>query len=179
MTFIDQVVPVVTGRGPLSSLVVEVLTGAQDSRALREVPAPCGGAGSAVGMVQDEDLQLALFLLYSPAYGSLGPAVDALEWDPDLLGLRARLEDRLEGALRELVGQVPAPAPVTREVAAALFQLTEADTGPSLSRFAAKHATAEQLRELLVVRSIYTLREADPHSWAIPRLTGRAKAALV
>src|SRR3712207_8445227 len=28
-------------------------------------------------------------------------------------------------------------------------------------------------------RSIYTLKEADPHSWAIPRLTGRAKAALV
>lgn len=28
-------------------------------------------------------------------------------------------------------------------------------------------------------RSIYTLREADAHSWAIPRLTGRAKAALM
>ena len=37
-----------------------------------------------------------------------------------------------------------------------------------------------QARELLnVLRSIYTLREADPHSWAIPRLTGRAKTALV
>jgi hypothetical protein len=28
-------------------------------------------------------------------------------------------------------------------------------------------------------RSIYHLKEADPHSWAIPRLSGRAKAALV
>ena len=27
--------------------------------------------------------------------------------------------------------------------------------------------------------SIYTLREADAHSWTIPRLTGRAKAALI
>lgn len=28
-------------------------------------------------------------------------------------------------------------------------------------------------------RSIYALREADPHSWAIPRLSGRPKAAMV
>ena len=28
-------------------------------------------------------------------------------------------------------------------------------------------------------RSVYHLREADPHTWAIPRLAGRAKAALV
>jgi len=28
-------------------------------------------------------------------------------------------------------------------------------------------------------RSVYHLREADPHSWAIPRLSGRAKAALI
>ena len=31
----------------------------------------------------------------------------------------------------------------------------------------------------MIQRSIYTRKEADPHSWAIPRLTGRAKAALV
>jgi len=35
------------------------------------------------------------------------------------------------------------------------------------------------VRELLVLKSIYTLKEADPHSFGIPRLTGRAKAALV
>jgi hypothetical protein len=28
-------------------------------------------------------------------------------------------------------------------------------------------------------RSLYHLKEADPHSWAIPRLRGKAKAALV
>ena len=28
-------------------------------------------------------------------------------------------------------------------------------------------------------RSAYQLKEADPHSWAIPRLRGRPKAALV
>jgi hypothetical protein len=30
-----------------------------------------------------------------------------------------------------------------------------------------------------VHRSAYQLKEADPHAWAIPRLSGRAKAALV
>ena len=28
-------------------------------------------------------------------------------------------------------------------------------------------------------RSLYQLKEADPHSWALPRLSGRAKAALI
>jgi hypothetical protein len=35
------------------------------------------------------------------------------------------------------------------------------------------------VREFVVRRSAYHLKEADPHSFAIPRLRGRAKAALV
>jgi hypothetical protein len=34
-------------------------------------------------------------------------------------------------------------------------------------------------REFLMHRSVYHLREADPHSFAIPRLRGAAKAAIV
>jgi hypothetical protein len=64
-------------------------------------------------------------------------------------------------------------------VAAALFALTAPTPKAGLARFVARKATQEQLIEFLVQRSIYTLREADPHSWAIPRLTGRSKAALV
>jgi hypothetical protein len=33
--------------------------------------------------------------------------------------------------------------------------------------------------EFIAHRSAYQLKEADPHSWAIPRLSGPAKAALV
>jgi hypothetical protein len=39
--------------------------------------------------------------------------------------------------------------------------------------------TLEQLREQVVHRSAYQLKEADPHSWAIPRLTPGPKAALL
>jgi hypothetical protein len=35
------------------------------------------------------------------------------------------------------------------------------------------------MREFAVHRSAYQLKEADPHTWAIPRLTGLSKAALV
>jgi hypothetical protein len=39
--------------------------------------------------------------------------------------------------------------------------------------------TLDQLLEHVVHRSAYQLKEADPHSWAIPRLSARPKAALL
>jgi hypothetical protein len=50
---------------------------------------------------------------------------------------------------------------------------------PPLSRFVETQASVEQLIEHVVHRSAYQLKEADPHAWAIPRLTGAPKAALV
>ena len=63
--------------------------------------------------------------------------------------------------------------PVDRQLAA----MIAADDGPSLSSFMAKQGTLEQWREYLTLRSVYHLKEADPHTFAIPRLAGRAKAA--
>ncbi|MEJ7562241.1 MAG: iron-containing redox enzyme family protein [Ilumatobacteraceae bacterium] len=40
-------------------------------------------------------------------------------------------------------------------------------------------ATLDHVRELIVHRSPYQLKEADPHTWAIPRLRGAAKRHLV
>src|SRR5579884_3832660 len=51
--------------------------------------------------------------------------------------------------------------------------------GPPLSAYLRSSATLEQAREFLVHRSAYQLKEADPHSWAIPRLFGPPKAALI
>lgn len=164
-------------RGPLSGAILRGLTGAGADadhaalavRAVSESP----------DMVHDDDIQLALFLLYCSAYGSL-PELDAgLEWDPHLLTTRGILEDAFERAIRERVPMPELPEPTVDAVGRALFALAAVDTGPSLSRYVAKRATREQAEEMLVQRSVYTLREADPHSWAIPRLTGRAKAALV
>jgi hypothetical protein len=64
-------------------------------------------------------------------------------------------------------------------VPSALAALTRADDGPSLSKYLARHGDRTQYAEFLMQRSIYHLKEADPHTWAIPRLSGKPKAALV
>ncbi len=130
-------------------------------------------------ILRDDDLQLSLFVLYGLHYGSVIDADDEWEWHPTLVAARLSIERAFEQALRDVVAVPELPAPDSESVAAALFELTQPDAGPSLSRYVARSADHVQLRELLVHRSIYTLKEADPHSWAIPRLTGRAKAAMV
>jgi len=130
------------------------------------------------GIIRDEDLQLTLFSLYELAYSGIDGIPD-LEWDPALIAARNEIEAAFEAELRTVVPLPPRPEPTGDALARTLFDLTAPTSGPSLSRFVAKRATDEQLREFLVQRSIYTLKEADPHSWAIPRLRGRAKAALV
>ncbi|HEX5858992.1 MAG TPA: iron-containing redox enzyme family protein, partial [Microbacterium sp.] len=132
-----------------------------------------------VDVVRDDDIQIALLTLYGLHYGSFAQFGAEWEWHPGLIRTRGVLERAFESALRAQVPVLSLPQPTVDAVARFLFAMTGAQGGPSLARYVAKSASLEQLRELLVQRSIYTLREADPHSWAIPRLTGRAKAALV
>jgi heme oxygenase-like protein len=127
--------------------------------------------------LSDDDLQLALYLCYELHYRGLPGVDDAWEWEPSLLAFRGALEREFEAALRETVPQR------TRSVAAgeidlALREISERDC-PPLSRYVRTRADANQLREFLVHRSAYQLKEADPHSWALPRLWGAPKAALV
>ena len=176
-------------RGPISAAVIAILTGqaTESGEALKGlealVPAQLAMAGD---IVEDDDFQLALFCLYELHYGGLDGVDDSWEWNPGLIAVRQLLEQAFEQELRTAakaavpeVPSVPATGPVSDGVATVLFALAAADTGPSLSRYVAKEATLAQLGEFLVHKSIYQLKEADPHTWAIPRLTGRAKAALV
>lgn len=169
-------------RGPLSDRLLDLLVrapGADGADVLDAVDAASAHALSRTGdIVRDGDLQLALFLLYANHYGSL-PLDASWEWHPRLVALRIRLETAFEAVLRARVPVPELPESRADDVARALFALTAPTPGPSLSRTVAKTATLEQLREFLIHRSVYTLREADPHSWAIPRLTGKAKAGLV
>ncbi|WP_323959647.1 iron-containing redox enzyme family protein [Arthrobacter sp. JZ12] len=131
------------------------------------------------GILTDEDLQLTLFCLYELHYGGIEGAHADWEWEPELIGIRRRIERDFESALRAAVELPPLEAHDSDAVAAVLFELTSADGGPSVSRFLAKKATLEQAQEFLIHKSVYQLKEADPHTWAIPRLRGRAKAAMV
>ncbi|MFW2514224.1 iron-containing redox enzyme family protein [Demequina sp. SO4-13] len=166
-----------TDRGPLSDAVqrhlVDASTGTDHTELARRVVA------ESPDVIRDEDIHLALFALYASAYGSIGAFSPSHEWDPQLIATRMVLESAFESALRRAITMPDLPSPDQDAVSRALFALTKPQPGPSLSRHLAKKATAEQAREFFVQRSVYTLREADPHSWAIPRLHGRAKAALV
>ena len=50
--------------------------------------------------------------------------------------------------------------------------------GTVLSYVLRDEGTWDQMREYFVHRSLYHLKEGDPHAFAIPRLTGRAKASV-
>jgi hypothetical protein len=162
-------------RGPVSAaLCADLSTGSTLSAgtlAVAERPAV-----TATDPLTDDDLQLSLAICYELHYRGFDGVDDSWEWDPDLLRLRAVLERRHTAALRELIGEPAVTAdPVDQQLAA----LIAADDGPSLSRYLARHGSVEQWREYLTVRSVYHLKEGDPHTWAIPRLSGRAKAAMV
>lgn len=171
--------PVCEPRGPLSEAVIAHFTGDEEPPTRSIVEETHKALSIASSASYDEDVQLSLFLMYASSYGSI-PAFSAeLEWDPETIAARAMIEKVFEAELRERVSVPELPPAHASSVAKALFELTEEEGGPSTARYFAKHANHEQAVEFLVQRSIYTLREADPHSWAIPRLTGRPKAALV
>ncbi|ROS26075.1 iron-containing redox enzyme family protein [Cellulomonas sp. PhB150] len=167
-------------RGSLSHAVIDLLS---SPVATSNQPRLADEASTAVGatsdIVTDDDLQIALYVMYELSYRGFDGVDDDWEWDPELLRARRVLEDAFEAAVRSRV-QVPTDvAPERAAVATTLFAMTAPTPGPSVARYVAKRATREQLDELLVLRSIYQLKEADPHTWAIPRLTGGPKAALV
>ncbi len=168
-----------TPRGPLSAELTRVLQG--DRRRLPALADRAGElAGTAAGtdVLVHEDLQLSLHNLYELHYRGFDDADPAAEWCPELLTVRAQLELLLEETLRARI-RVPAlPEPTAAGVARALAALVDDDEGPSLSAYLARDATTAQFHEFVVHRSVYELKEADPHTWALPRLSGRAKAAL-
>ncbi|GAB3601246.1 iron-containing redox enzyme family protein [Microbacterium tumbae] len=168
-----------SARGPLSEILLGSIGDEEGDRFADLIRVATDALTAVEDVVMDDDIQLSLFVLYGLSYGSVPALPAALEWDPELIRVRRRLEHGFETAIRERVPVPSLPSPVAGDVAAALFALTSEDAGPSLARHLAKKATLQQAEEFLIQRSVYTLREADPHSWAIPRLTGAAKAALV
>ena len=166
--------PLPQSRGPLSEQIALALTGRgadlTETLALAKTVAPSG-------LLLDEDAQIALLSMYELHYRGLHGVSDNWEWDPDLLAVRAVLESRFETEIRDrtCVPEVPRDG----DIAQALFAMTAPQPGPSLSKYLAHRASVEQFQEFLVHRSIYHLKEADPHTWAIPRLGGSVKAALV
>jgi hypothetical protein len=128
--------------------------------------------------VTGDDAALALYLAYELHYRGLRGVDDGWEWQPELIAARARIE---EAFLDELRANVPMPDQ-PEDIAEALRRRTSSSEQPSdrpsLSAFCEHEASWAQIREVCVHRTAWQLKEADPHSWALPRLGGRPKAAL-
>lgn len=120
----------------------------------------------------DEDQQLALFCCYELTYRGFDGLEDSLEWDACTLDVRRRLEAWFEGRLRADV-----VLPDATDPEASVDELL-ARPGASISAHLERAGTVDDLREALVLRSPYQAKEADPHSWALPRLSGRVKRTL-
>jgi hypothetical protein len=128
--------------------------------------------------LDDDDLQLALYLCYELHYRGWADVGPQAEWNPALLALRSDLEHQFMHRLEAIAPKSPAVAPSA--VPAELRRLIAGASGPSLSSWVEANGSLHHLQELAIQRSPYQLKEADPHTWAIPRLpAGRAKRALL
>ncbi|MFD9516338.1 iron-containing redox enzyme family protein [Streptomyces sp. NPDC059979] len=157
----------VEGRGELSCAVRD---------ALRSGGPPVYAAGSVLKADPwGEDLHLALYLLYELHYRGFDGVDDEREWDPDLLRLREALETHFLHALRTELSD----APGTVEETFVPLLVEPVDLSAGLSHRLETEGELWQLREYAALRSLYHRKEPDPHAWVIPRLTGRAKAAMV
>ncbi|GAB3857918.1 iron-containing redox enzyme family protein [Nocardioides maradonensis] len=126
----------------------------------------------------EDDRHLALWMLHELHYRGFDEVDPRLEWDPELLRLRGALEDGLERWLRDLTAkETLAATEETDDLVGQLEHLTRDQPG-ELAAYLQREADVEQYREFLVQRSLYTLKESDPHAWALPRLAGPAKTAL-
>lgn len=157
--------PLPLPRGPLSSALFAHLV---DGEPLA-VPSLRG-----LDPLRDDDLHLALWCCYELHHHGFEGVDDAAEWDLDVLQFRRVLEAVFEGALRA----EHRAASVPRDPQVALRVIADR-AGPPLASTVAQRGERVHLQELAVHRSAYQLKEADPHTWAIPRLHGPGRAALI
>lgn len=167
------------GAGPAlprpRGLLTDVLLRALVREPGTALPDPTGVREAVDRPLGDDDLHLALYCCYELHYQGFAGVDPGWEWDPGLLAWRGALEAAFLDAIRPERPRAPeAGSPLER-----LRALLDRPGGPSLSAHMATRGTVEQMREFCIHRSAYQLKEADPHTWAIPRLRGVAKAALV
>lgn len=152
-------------RGPWSERVRDLLlSGRAEGSAIAPPDDPLG----------DDDLQLALYLCYELHYRGLEGVPDEREWDPATLAFRRGLEATFERSLRAAV-----PTLSAADLRATLGAIAGPTDPHPLPEHVERDATADQVLEFLIHRSAYQLKEADPHSWVIPRLEGAAKTGVM
>jgi hypothetical protein len=157
-------------RGPISRHVVQSLLSTQD-------PAPSLALGLSE-VLDDGDVQLALWMLYELHYRGFDGVHPDREWDPGLIALRRTIERRFELELRTATRATVDDAPSEGDIGEQVLGLVAADDSPSPAAFLRRHASRDQVLDFLRERSVQQLKESDPQSFVLPRIDGPAKAAL-
>ncbi len=119
----------------------------------------------------DHDFQLGLYVLNELHYAGWIGVDDSLEWAPWVSSLRLGLHTEFERRLRLAI---PMGASQPLELARRLLQPGEL----SVSGHLRDHGTVDQVRESMILRSPYQSKEADPHTFALPRFGGSTKRVL-
>ncbi|VXB61848.1 iron-containing redox enzyme family protein [Nocardioides sp. AX2bis] len=165
-------------RGPMGTALHALLLTPAPAHADATLPA---GLASALdpAAADPEDAAQCLWVLHELHYRGFAEVDDAWEWSPQLMPLRRALEQDLERRLRDRFEAGWEPVDPADDVTALVQRIIEADDAPSLARHLQRRGTREEALALLRQRSLYHLKEADPTSWVVPRLTARPKAALV
>ncbi len=120
----------------------------------------------------DDDAQYAWFLLNCASYQGWDGVDDDIEWDADVIALRRRFERWFLDEMRRRCADGPS------EPRGAVRHALAPGGTPGIAAFLEHDGTADQVRESLVLRLPYQHQEADPHTWAVPRLRGDVKRAL-
>ncbi len=155
-------------RGPVSSWLLD-----------RLAEPPTGGLEPAPTIepdaVLDDDAQLALTVAHGLAYEGWDGVSDRWETHPTLVSALNQWEEAFTSRLAVEVGDLG-----RGDVVDWLVELaTPAEDAASTSTWLLEHGELWHLREEAVLRSLYQRKEADPHTFGIPRLRGPAKVALV
>jgi hypothetical protein len=151
----------------LSSAVFDALRGAPEVLQYSEpLPAP-----------RSDDFQVTLWVLQELRMRTIDGVRADWEDEPSLAALRSTLAGAQETELRR---ELVPPAMAADDIPGAIADLVHGDEGPSLSEWMEANGELTHMREFVAHRAAYQLKEADPHSFAIPRLeAGRAQSALL
>lgn len=160
-------------RGPLSQDLINALRTGTSPQAI----GPSGWTPSGP-VLDDPDVQVSLWILYELHFRGFEDAEGDREWDPALLALRAELEAPFEAELRAGARDRVAAVEDQRDIGSGVLAMAAAEDGPSLASYLHREATREQFEEFLRQRSLYHLKESDPHSLVTARMDGAPKVAL-
>lgn len=130
--------------------------------------------GHDVDPLVDDDLHLALWCCHNLSYAGFAEIDDTWERDAETLAFRDALEQAFESALRDehRAAALPADPSVALRVIGTW-------AGPPLARTVEEEGGRDELAEFAIHRCAYQLKEADPHTWVIPRLSGPGRSALL